>query len=156
MKLWGEWRGRTWYAWNLLLSPRKVPIRIQSYNWTLNLKCQVEHVCALLSTCYCNSMSCVCKADFFLQKEKCCQMTFYHTETAYLFPVVLNRHTKNALCPVACDLINFCIEARVLGRKTKWLYDWSGQALIRFSRFIRWEKSNLQLSLLLCIPILLL
>lgn len=46
-------------------------------------------------------------------------MTFYKTEPAHLFAVVLNGHTEDALCPVAGDLVNLCVEARVLGRKRK-------------------------------------
>ena len=47
-------------------------------------------------------------------------MTFYKTgKLAYLFPMILNWHTKNTLCLVACNLVNFCIESRILVRKMK-------------------------------------
>lgn len=38
-------------------------------------------------------------------------------KSAYLFSVVLNWHTKDTLCPIACNLVNFSIEPRILGRK---------------------------------------
>lgn len=43
----------------------------------------------------------------------------WNEDLAYLFPVILNWHAEDTLCPVTCDLVDFGIEPRILIGKEK-------------------------------------
>lgn len=76
----------------------------------------------------------VCKARFFPQKKNAFKRPFTE-RSAYLLPVVLDRHAEDALRPVACDLVHFRVEARVLEGKRNDFSDWPRQTPIDFPAY---------------------